>query len=46
MRLVHLWQHWVAQQPQGINGFVAAVFAVAVVWIAFERFSGLPGKAR
>lgn len=46
MRLLHLWQQWLSHQPQGINGFVAAVFAVAVVWIAFERLSALPGKAR
>ncbi|HEX7448996.1 MAG TPA: hypothetical protein VF306_15695 [Pirellulales bacterium] len=39
MQLVHLWQQWLAQQPQGINGFVAAVFAVALVWIAFERLN-------
>lgn len=46
MQVIHLWQHWAAQQPQGINGFVTAVFAVALVWIAFERLSALPGKAR
>ncbi|HEX5444473.1 MAG TPA: hypothetical protein VFW87_11610, partial [Pirellulales bacterium] len=46
MQLIHVWQHWLAQQPQGINGFIAAVFAVALVWIAFERLSALPGRAR
>lgn len=38
MHLFHLVQRWLMVDPPGINHIVTAVFAVALVWVVFERF--------
>jgi hypothetical protein len=43
MHLLHLARHWLDADPPGTNHLLLAVFAVAVIWIAFER-AGLTAR--
>jgi hypothetical protein len=43
MPILHYLQRWLAADPPGTNHLVAAVFAVAILWVVFERLgSGSP----
>jgi hypothetical protein len=37
MRLLHVAQHWLQADPPGMNHLLVGVFAVAAIWIMFER---------
>jgi hypothetical protein len=45
MQILEYVQRWLAADPPGTNHLVAAVFAVALVWVALERFGNGPKRA-
>lgn len=45
MQVLEYVHRWLAAPP-GTNHLVAAVFAVALIWVALERFGNGPKRAR
>ncbi|HWB12262.1 MAG TPA: hypothetical protein VG826_23745 [Pirellulales bacterium] len=46
MHLLHLAQHWLHADPLGANHLLIGVFAVAVIWVMFERMGLTARKFR
>ena len=46
MHVLRLAQHWLSTDPPGTNHLLAAVVAVAVIWIVFERLGSTAQKYR
>ena len=46
MYVLHLAERWLLAQPPGTNHLLAAVVAVAAIWIAFERMGNQARKFR